>query len=236
MKAKENNITGSQKVESRLTDFLQRNQKMIIVVAVAIVVVIIAVCIAVSVMQGNADKKFDALADLEAQRASFYSLDAESDEYASAYADFSASADELIASSGLDSYPGAKAELLLGDIAFDAQDYQTAADSYASVAAVQGDTYLGQLAMMNEAACYENLGDQTLALELYNEVFDTYGEGSPYAPKALFNAGRLYQELGDTELAKATFEQLTGLYLAPENGGQPSEYAKMAEAYLVTMN
>ena len=228
MKAKDNNTTGSQKMESKLSDFLTRYQRLIIVAAIAIVVVIIAVCIAVSVMQGNADRKFNALADLEAQYASFYSLDSESEEYAAASDSFQSSADALIASSGLDSYPGAKAALLVGDLAFTREDYQAAADSYASVATAQRDSYLGQLAMMNEAASYENLGDQTLALELYNEVFDTYGEDSPFAPKALFNAGRLYVELGDAELAKATFEQLTGLYLAPENGGQAS--------YLVTMN
>ena len=236
MKAKDNNTTGSQKMESKLSDFLTRYQRLIIVAAIAIVVVIIAVCIAVSVMQGNADRKFNALADLEAQYASFYSLDSESEAYAAASDSFQSSADALIASSGLDSYPGAKAALLVGDLAFTREDYQAAADSYASVATAQRDSYLGQLAMMNEAASYENLGDQTLALELYNEVFDTYGEDSPFAPKALFNAGRLYVELGDAELAKATFEQLTGLYLAPENGGQASEYARMAEAYLVTMN
>ena len=104
------------------------------------------------------------------------------------------------------------------------------------MAAAQSETYLGQLALMNEAASYENLGNQERALELYNEVFDTYGQTSPYAPKALFNAARLYEALGDTDLARATYEQLTGLYLSPDNGGQPSEYARMAEAYLVTMN
>ena len=236
MKANDKNITGSQKVEHKLNDFLAKYQRLVIIVAVAIVVVIIAVCVAVSVVQSNVDSKFNALADLEGQFETFYGMDSESDEYAAASSEFHADADALIASAGLDSYPGAKAALLVGDLAFNNGDYQAAADSYASVAAEQGDTYLGALAMMNEAAAYENLGDHTLALELYNSVFDTFGQDSPYAPKALFNVGRIYAEQGNTELARAAFQQLTGLYLIPENGGQASEYAMMADAYLVTLN
>ena len=41
--------------------------------------------------------------------------------------------------------------------------------------------------------------------------------------------------MGDTELAKASFEQLTGLYLMTESG-TVSEYARLAQSHLVTMN
>ena len=235
MKDKDKNLTGSEKVANKLNDFLVRNRRLVLGISIAIVVVIIAICVAVVIMQNNVEKKFNALSDLEGQYSAFYSLDAESEEYKASYDEFQAASAALIASAGLDSYPGAKAQLLAADLAYNREEYQAAADGYASVAAAQADTYLGQLALMNEAASYENLGDQDRALELYNQVFDTYGQGSPYAPKALFNAARLYEATGNAELAKATFEQLTGLYLVPENGGQPSEYARMAEAYLVTM-
>ena len=236
MKEKDNNLTGSEKVAGKLNDFLVKNHKLVIGVSIAVVVVIIAVCIAVVAVQKNIEKEFNALSDLEGQYNAFYSLDSDSEEYQASYDEFTAASADLIASSGLDSYPGAKAQLLVSDLAYNREEYQAAADGYAAVAAAQGDTYIGQLALMNEAASYENLGDQERALELYNQVFDTYGQSSPYAPKALFNAARLYEAIGDIDLAKATYEQLTGLYLVSENGGQPSEYARMAEAHLVTMN
>lgn len=236
MKDKDKNLTGTEKVANKLNDFLIRKHKLVIGISIAVVVVIIAVCVVVAVIQRSVESKFNALSDLEGQYSAFYSLDAASDEYKTSYDEFSAASADLIASAGLDSYPGAKAQLLAADLAYNREEYQAAADGYASVAAAQSETYLGQLALMNEAASYENLGNQERALELYNEVFDTYGQASPYAPKALFNAARLYEALGDTDLAKATYEQLTGLYLSPDNGGQPSEYARMAEAYLVTMN
>ena len=75
--------------------------------------------------------------------------------------------------------------------------------------------------------------DNATALELYRSVLDTYGDNSAYAPKAMFSIGRIYDAQGETALAQAEFETLTGLYLVPENGGTPSEYARMAEAYLI---
>ena len=133
----------------------------------------------------------------------------------------------------LDEYPGAKAMYLLADLAYGEQDYQAAADYYAQIAAAQGATYLASLCNMNEAACYENLGDQEAALQLYRHVVDTYGDSGVFAPKAMFSIGRIYDAQGNADLAQAEFETLTGLYLVPENGGTPSEYARMAEAYLI---
>ena len=235
MKEKDKNLTSSEKVANKINDFLVRRHKVVIGTAIAIVVVIIAVCVAVVLVQNNTERKFNALSDLEGQYSAFYSLDAASEEYQTSYDEFMTASSALIAS-GLDTYPGAKAQLLVADLAYDREEYESAAESYMAVADAQSDTYLGQLALMNAAASYENAGNQQRALELYNQVFDTYGQNSPYAPKALFDAARLYEATGNTELARATYEQLTGLYLAPENGSQPSEYARMEEAYLVTMD
>ena len=186
-------------------------------------------------MQSASEKKFNDLLDLEAQYSSLSLMSADDEAYQSTADEFIKSADALIASSSLKEYPGAKAELLLADLAFSQENYQEAADHYRAVADAQSGSYLAEVAIMNEAACYDNLGDQAKALELYNYVFDTFGTDSAYAPKALFNAGRLYEAMGDTELAKASFEQLTGLYLMTESG-TVSEYARLAQSHLVTMN
>ncbi len=236
MKEKNKNLTGSQKVESKLNDFLVKRKNLVITIAIVIVVAIVAVCVTVTVIQNRTESRFNALSDIEGQYNAFYMLDPDSDEYAASLSEFNSAVDALVSASGLNSYPGAKAMLLSADLAYSREEYQEAVDGYAAVAEAQRETYLGQLALMNEAAAYENLGNQTVALELYNEVFDTYGQNSPFAPKALFNAARLYEATGNTELARATFQQLTGLYLVSEIGAEPSEYAKLAEAYLVTMN
>ncbi len=225
--------TKNGKVEDKLNSFIGRNSKAILAIGIALVVIIIALCVALVVVQDSTNRKFDAMASLEKDYQSLIALDSSSDEYASSSAAFQQAAESLIADSGLDEYPGAKAMYLLADLAYGEQDYQAAADYYAQIAAAQGATYLASLCNMNEAACYENLGDQEAALQLYRHVVDTYGDSGVFAPKAMFSIGRIYDAQGNADLAQAEFETLTGLYLVPENGGTPSEYARMAEAYLI---
>lgn len=221
------------KVEDRLNSFIGRNSKLVIGIGIVLIVVIIAICIAFAVVQKTTNERFDAVAALESEYTTLLVMDPESTEYADSTATFRASAEELIASAGLDSYPGAKAAYLLAELSYMDQDYQGAASYYAQIAEAQSGTYLGPLCLMNEAACYENMNDSETALELYRNVVDTYGDDGAYAPKAMFSIGRIYDAMGETALAQAEFETLTGLYLIPENGGVPSEYARMAEAYLI---
>ena len=235
MKEKEVNLTASQKISSKLNDFIGRHAKLLVAIAALVIVLIIVLAVALTMMQSASEKKFNDLLDLEAQYSSLSLMSSDDEAYQSTADEFIKSADALIASSSLKEYPRAKAELLLADLAFSQENYQEAADHYRAVADAQSGSYLAEVAIMNEAACYDNLGDQAKALELYNYVFDTFGTDSAYAPKALFNAGRLYEAMGDTELAKASFEQLTGLYLMTESG-TVSEYARLAQSHLVTMN
>ena len=235
MKEKEVNLTASQKISSKLNDFIGRHAKLLVAIAALVIVLIIVLAVALTMMQSALEKKFNDLLDLEAQYSSLSLMSSDDEAYQSTADEFIKSADALIASSSLKEYPGAKAELLLADLAFSQENYQEAADHYRAVADAQSGSYLAEVAIMNEAACYDNLGDQAKALELYNYVFDTFGTDSAYAPKALFNAGRLYEAMGDTELAKASFEQLTGLYLMTENG-TVSEYARLAQSHLISMN
>ena len=235
MKEKEVNRTASQKISSKLNDFIGRHAKLLVAIAALVIVLIIVLAVALTMMQSASEKKFNDLLDLEAQYSSLSLMSSDDEAYQSTADEFIKSADALIASSSLKEYPGAKAELLLADLAFSQENYQEAADHYRAVADAQSGSYLAEVAIMNEAACYDNLGDQAKALELYNYVFDTFGTDSAYAPKALFNAGRLYEAMGETELAKASFEQLTGLYLMTENG-TVSEYARLAQSHLISMN
>ncbi len=235
MKEKEVNLTASQKISDKLNGFIGAHAKLIVGIFVLIIVLVIVLAVALTMVQSASDKKFNDLADLETQFSSLSVMSADDEAYQNTVDGFRTAAEALIASSSLDEYPGAKAELMLADIAFAEEDYQAAADMYRAVADAQSGTYLAELAIMNEAASYDNLGDQEKALELYNYVFDTFGTDSAYAPKALFNAGRLYEALGETDLAKASFEQLTGLYLVTDNGAV-SEYARLAQSHLITMN
>ena len=235
MKEKEVNLTASQKISDKLNSFIGAHAKMIIGIFAVVIILVIVLAVALTMSQNASEKKFNDLADLETEYSSLSVMSSEDEGYQNAAASFRTAAEALIASSSLDEYPGAKAELMLADIAYAEENYQEAADMYRAVADAQSDTYLGELAIMNEAACYDNLGNNTEALALYNRVFDTYGDESAFAPKALYNAARIYEAEGNTDLAVATLEQLTGLYLETATGSA-SEYARLAEAHLISMN
>ena len=226
-------ISKNERVEDKLNSFIGKNSKLILVIGIVLIVAIIALCIALMTVQNTTNRRFDAVAALETDYNTLLTMDPESTEYADETAAFRTDAESLIADARLDSYPGAKAMYLLAELSFMDQDYQSAADYYTEIANAQSDTYFAPLCLMNAAACYENLGDNATALELYRNVVEIYGENSAYAPKAMFSIGRIYDAQGETALAQAEFETLTGLYLVPENGGNPSEYARMAEAYLI---
>ena len=227
-------LTGSEKVSNSLNAFLAKHTKLVIAVFVAVIVIISALAIILTSMQNKKEAQFDLLLDTEAGYSSLALMDSSSDEYAAALGSFRSNAESLVAL-GLDTYPGAKAQYLLADYAYENGEYQEAADLYMQIADAMSDTYLAQLCLMNAAACYDNLGSSSEALTLYNRVFDTYGEETAFAPKALYNAARIYEEQGNRDLAVATLEQLTGLYLETATGGA-SEYAKLAEAQLLSMN
>ncbi len=229
---KDRNQDNPEKFSDRLNDFIGRHRKAILGVFIAIIVAVIVACVALVLVHRSAEARVNALDDLEGQYALLSMMDSGSAGYADAVSSFRLGAEDIIAE-GIDDYAGAKAQYLLADLAFAEKDWTAAAAYYSGIAAAQSDTYLAPLSLMNEAVCYENLGDNEKALSLYTQVIDTYGEDCAYAPKAMFSMGRLYVGMGEMELAEAEFETLTGLYLAPANGGSPSEYARMAEAFLI---
>ena len=128
MKEKEVNLTASQKISSKLNDFIGRHAKLLVAIAALVIVLIIVLAVALTVMQSASEKKFNDLLDLEVQYSSLSLMSSDDEAYQSTADEFIKSADALIVSSSLKEYPGAKAELLLADLAFSQENYQEAAD------------------------------------------------------------------------------------------------------------
>ena len=140
------------------------------------------------------------------------------------------SAEELLAASERftpGSYQQMKALLQSADVYFALGQYEKAAEIYLKL--TDSNCYLRQLAIMNAAACYENIGNLDTALTLYNLLLAD-GINQIHAPKALFNSGVIHYIEGDYDTALRVFSLLADNYLAPGNGAMPSEYARMAEA------
>lgn len=225
-KNKEVNLTASEKLLVNVEKWISSNLKTLAIICAAILVVVIAASVVTVVTSSSSSKSYEKLATLETKVTAY----AESAD-AGTFAEIKSEAEALVSKPGVKNYPGAKAALILADIAFDEGDYAKAIDLYSKVAAAQSKTFLSQVALMSKAAALEETGDVSGALDVYNDLFVKYGVNGVYASRALFNAGRCYESLGRTADAIATYEQLVG-----EFGDYNSEFAALAETRISQLN
>ncbi|MBG0766211.1 MAG: hypothetical protein PWP25_1442 [Sphaerochaeta sp.] len=212
-------LTLAERIEGSLNGFFGRNKKTLIVVALIVVVGLATLGIVLSVSQNNLQEQFNEIDQLEASYVELQAMGSDNEAYQETYDELVASLTDLAGKGS--KYPSQKAEYLLGMIAFQDEAYQKAIDSFLSVYSNADGSYLGSLALANAAAAAEELGNDSLALEYYTKIIDEFGFTAAESPKALFGQARLQEKSGNTELAKATFQQLADQF-------PTSEFAKLA--------
>ena len=227
-KDKEVQLTASEKMTQSVDSWLGRHIKLIASIVIAVVAVIVIAAIVTVVVNNNQSKRYEKLDAVTASYAEFSAMDGDAEGYAEAKNNVIAEAEEL--AKNPKNYPGAKANLILADMAFDDGDYNKAIELYSLVASSQTKTFLREVALMSLAASYEENGDKAAALKVYNDFFDEYDTESFYSSRALFNAARLTEET-DKALAISIYEQLIA-YFESYN----SEYAKLAKSRVAQLN
>lgn len=227
-KDKEVQLTASEKMTQSVDSWLGRHIKLIASIVIAVVAVIVIAAIVTVVINNNQSKRYEKLDAVTASYAEFSAMDGDAEGYAEAKNNVIAGAEEL--AKNPKNYPGAKANLILADMAYDDGDYNKAIELYSLVASSQTKTFLREVALMSLAASYEENGDKAAALKVYNDFFDEYDTESFYSSRALFNAARLTEET-DKALAISIYEQLIA-YFESYN----SEYAKLAKSRVAQLN
>ena len=227
-KDKEVQLTASEKMTQSVDSWLGRHIKLIASIVIAVVAVIVIAAIVTVVVNNAQSKRYEKLDAVTASYAEFSAMDGDAEGYAEAKNNVIAGAEEL--AKNPKNYPGAKANLILADMAFDDGDYNKAIELYSLVASSQKKTFLREVALMSLAASYEENGDKAAALKVYNDFFDEYDTESFYSSRALFNAARLTEET-DKALAISIYEQLIA-YFESYN----SEYAKLAKSRVAQLN
>ena len=231
-KTEETKLTATEKLANNANSWIEKNIKLVSILGCVVVVLIIALAVVFSQVDKKAEAKFVAIEEVAHLYNNIFTIDPATEEYSAAVSEFKTAANNLIASSSLKEYPGAKAALLLADFAYlEDGDSATALEYYSDVEEAQSKTYLSQVAAMNAAACNENLGNVDAALETYNKLWDKYGKEGLYGSRALFNAARIYEGKGQMDLAVALYEQLIGEYQ-----DVASEYAKLAQSRIAQLN
>lgn len=209
---KEEEHTTEQKLIDGISAFFEKNLKTILIALAAVAVVVVAVVVIVGSSSKSSDSAQIRIAEMEERYSELVA--AEDPDWNSFETDLAS----MVKGS---SYTSVKASYLLGLAHYEQEDYSSAKDAFHKAYELNSKIYLAPLALVNEAACYENLGDTATALDLYNRVFDDYNE-SGVAAKALFNVARIYLQQGNTQLAGTVFEQVATDY-------PNSEYGKLAK-------
>ena len=169
-KDKEVQLTASEKMTQSVDSWLGRHIKLIASIVIAVVAVIVIAAIVTVVVNNNQSKRYEKLDAVTASYAEFSAMDGDAEGYAEAKNNVIAGAEEL--AKNPKNYPGAKANLILADMAFDDGDYNKAIELYSLVASSQTKTFLREVALMSLAASYEENGDKAAALKVYNDFFD----------------------------------------------------------------
>ena len=205
---KDEEKTVEQKLINGISAFFEKNLKTILIALIAVVVVVVVIVIAVNASSNSSDSAQVKVAEMEEKYSEL--LAAEEPDWDS----FETEVAALVNGS---SYPSVKASYLLGLAHYDQEEYQEASDAFKKAYELNKNIYLAPLALVNEAACEEALGNTSTAIELYNQIANDFPE-SGVAAKALFNLGRIYYQQGNTELAKTVFEQVSTDYPNSEYG------------------
>lgn len=207
----EEKLTIEDKLIGKISNFFVKNRIATIILVVVVVLGIVGAIVGVNVSNSAKDKAQVAVARLEEEYTAL--LAEETPDWSS----FMNKASAMVNGS---SYPSVKAQYIIGLSYFYQEDYANAQSAFEKAYELNTKIYLAPVALCNAAASADAQGNTAKALEFYNKISSDYSE-SGVAPRALFNAGRIYYQQGNMQLAKATFEQVADYYAN-------SEYGKLA--------
>jgi len=186
-KAAENNAG------EKVNQFIQKNRK-IIFISFGIIVLLIIGFITYSVISESMNKK--AIAELEElieeyERVLFF---VENDYYSSDVYYLLVSLEEFAKKTS--GFPASKAWSLIADIHSIRKDWPLAEEYWLHSAKTGAKTYLGPIAYFQAAVCAEEQNKPEQAIT-YLQQSVSHDFEFPDAPRAQFNIGRLYEQLGD---------------------------------------
>lgn len=168
--------------------------------------VIFAITLIVSGVQFYAERQeAEAFRLLKEGREEYRTLASESSP-AEAYAAVQDHFESLISAYG-NRDGGKLARLAFADMAYEADDPDTAVELYTQALEDFGDDpSLRNLVLSGLAYAYEGQGDPEAAVRYFEQIAS--GTGSAMKSDALFQLGRLYAEMGQSEKSRETYERL----------------------------
>ena len=180
-------------IGDKIGDFVQKNRKGIFVTLGAIVLLLVGLIAYFSISDSLNKKATAEITDLteEYEKLSY----GENADFNSA--DMNALLAKLEDFAGKNKgYPGSKAWSIIANIYFEKQDLARSEEAWLDCARVGEKTYLGPIALFQAAVAAEEQNKPETAIEYLKQCISHSFEFSD-APRAQFNIGRLYEQLGN---------------------------------------
>jgi len=194
-----NDKTGG--IGDKINDFVQKNRKQIFI-TLGVLVVLLAGTIVFFVIKDSMDKK--AIAEVHELTEKFdqLRLNGESDYFSS---EMNSLLTETLEFAGKNrGFSGSKAWSIAGYIYSARENWTQAEEAWASSARTGSKTYLAPIAYFQAAVCAEAQNKLEQAIDYFQQSISHSFE-FPDAPRAQFNIGRLYEELGNNSAALAAY-------------------------------
>lgn len=115
---------------------------------------------------------------------------------------------ETLISNSPKNYALQRALFIKGNLYFQNQDWDKAAEAFSLVASDFQNSYLAPISLINKAIVLEESNKIDEAIETYQSVIKKYSSVSPDIPNSYFSLGRLYEQKQDTDAALVEYNNL----------------------------
>ena len=191
-----------QTASTKLAGVIERNKKTFIAIFAVIICLLIGYIVFAAISNNAKNKALQALDEISSEMT----VKSSSLEDSEIEARLSTALEKAAPYTKKGGIVGARADLFCADITFRQEKYNEAAEYWKDAAAKAKNTYIAPLAYFNLAVCYENLGNNDLAVENYKLAADN--EEFVLRAHAMFSYARVLEAKGDYTAAAAAYTDL----------------------------
>jgi tetratricopeptide (TPR) repeat protein len=206
-KQQRHELKTKEKAIAFISSFLEKNKKFLIILLAVIVAAIIITAVISLVNEKKENIAAEAVEQLQEKYDKWIETEEDSDERATLETDILEKSESIAIEYG-STFAAQRALFIAGNLYFQKKDWTTAAENFIKAGRLKMDSYLAPITMMLAASAYENSENFSEALDLYTEVYGTFGDTYPDAPRALLGEGRLNEELGNRESAVEAYNEM----------------------------
>jgi len=210
MSTKAVHANGAEKASfsQKVNDFLTKN-RVVLVTGLAVILCVFIVMITFITITGKNNEK--AFISVDTVIENWETLKSDKDQ-----SNLSVKEDDMIATlksvanANKNTYAGERALNTIAEIYFSRKDWKNAQEQYLAAAKASSKSYTNGINYFNAAVCADEQGNQEEALNLYTKV--TVIDNFPMKSRAMFNIGRIQEQLSRKTDAIATYEKMSEQY------------------------